>query len=167
MATRKCPFCKEKVREDAMLCKHCKSELPPLPPKKWYQTWWGLLLVLFGLMIIANVFGLKTNPKPETPPSPEELARKQYFSDDIDARVYAKIYVEKRLKSPSTAKFQNTADFAVAPAKDKKGKPLKDVWEVSGYVDAQNSFGAMLRNQFYIKLIKTGDKWVPMDIKMW
>ena len=109
MATRKCPFCKEKVREDAMLCKHCKSKLPPLPPKKWYQTWWGLLLVLFGLMIIANVFGLKTNPKPETPPSPEELARKQYFSDDIDARVYAKIYVEKRLKSPSN----NTARFAV------------------------------------------------------
>jgi len=120
-----------------------------------------LFIVLPSFLIIHEC------SSPKEPPSPAELIKKQYFSDDIDARVYAKIYVEKRLKSPSTAKFQNTADFAVAPAKDKKGKPLKDVWEVSGYVDAQNSFGAMLRNQFYIKLIKTGDKWVPMDIKMW
>lgn len=120
-----------------------------------------LFIILPSFLIIHEC------SSPTAPPSPEELARKQYFSDDIDARVYAKIYVEQRLKSPSTAKFQDTVDFAVAPAKDKKGKPLKDVWEVSGYVDAQNSFGAMLRHNWYVKLVKQGDKWIPIDIKMW
>ncbi|KFO66594.1 hypothetical protein ER57_16435 [Smithella sp. SCADC] len=162
MATRKCPFCKEKVKEDAMLCKHCKNELPPLPPKKWYQTWWGLLLVLFGLMIIANAFGLKTNQKTETP---EDIAAKQTDIDSIDARSWAKIYVEKSLKAPTTAKWPSGADFGVGQYKDKKGKVVKDVWEVSGYVDAQNSFGAMIRTQWYVKLKKIGNSWILLEIK--
>jgi hypothetical protein len=162
MATRECPFCKEKVKGNATLCKHCKSELPPLPPKKWYQTWWGLLLVLFGLMIIANAFGLKTNPQPETP---ENIAAKQADIDSIDARSWAKIYVEKSLKAPTTAKWPSGADFGVNQYMDKKGKVVKDVWEVSGYVDAQNSFGAMIRTQWYVKVKKIGNSWILLEIK--
>jgi hypothetical protein len=56
MAKRECPFCKEKVKEDAIICMHCKSELPPLPPKKWYQTWKGLFLILFVLGIFGQAF---------------------------------------------------------------------------------------------------------------
>lgn len=56
MAKRECPFCKEKVQEKATICKHCKSELPPLPPKKWYQTWKGFILILFILLIFVRVF---------------------------------------------------------------------------------------------------------------
>lgn len=56
MAKRECPFCKEKVKDDATVCKHCRSELPPSPPKKWYQTWKGLLLILFILGAFARTF---------------------------------------------------------------------------------------------------------------
>ncbi|RLB34576.1 MAG: large conductance mechanosensitive channel protein MscL, partial [Deltaproteobacteria bacterium] len=28
MAKRICPFCKEKVKENATICKHCGSKLP-------------------------------------------------------------------------------------------------------------------------------------------
>ena len=30
---RKCPFCAELVRAEAKKCRHCGSELPPLPPQ--------------------------------------------------------------------------------------------------------------------------------------
>ena len=121
-------------------------------------------IVIFLLILLFTVVGCFS---PEKPLTPEEIAAKQQYSDSIDARTWAKIYVQNSLKAPKTAEFQNVLDFAVAPATDKNGKPLKDVWEVSGYVDAQNSFGAMLRNKFYIKLTKIGDKWIPTDIKMW
>lgn len=96
--------------------------------------------------------------------SPQEIAAKQYNSDSIDARTWAKIYVTKSLKAPTTAKFQDEYDFGVAPAKDKKGKELKDVWDVSGYVDSQNSFGAMLRKKWYVQLVKMDDKWIQVKI---
>ncbi|PXF50650.1 MAG: hypothetical protein C4B57_11865 [Deltaproteobacteria bacterium] len=70
MAKRICPFCKEKVKENATICKHCGSKLPALPPKKWYQTWKGLLLVLFLLGIIAQTF----KEQPTSPPSQSSSA---------------------------------------------------------------------------------------------
>jgi hypothetical protein len=118
------------------------------------------LFVVLPLFLIGHCMF-----KPAPPPSPEETAKSQKDRDAVEAVMYAKIYVQNSLKAPSTASFQNILDFAVAPAKDKKGKELKDVWEVSGYVDAQNSFGAMLRNKFYVKLVKMDDgKWIPTEI---
>jgi len=171
VANRVCPFCKEKVNEKAVLCKHCRSELPPLPPpppKEWYQTWQGLLLILFVLGIIAQAFEDKPST-PKAPPKDEATikAEKQYAADDMDARIYAKLYVEKALKAPATAKWPSSTSYYVENAKDKKGNHLKDVWEVSGYVDSQNSFGAMIRSQWYVKLKKTGtDSWKLLNIKM-
>ena len=123
-------------------------------------------VVAFCLFIVAPIFmvGHCVIEKPAVL-SAEEIAAKQERIDSIDARTWAKIYVKRSLKAPTTAKFQNPADFGVAPAKDKEGKPLKDVWEVSGYVDAQNSFGVMLRNKWYVKLVKMAeDKWVPTEV---
>jgi hypothetical protein len=101
---------------------------------------------------------------PEKPLTPEEIAAKQERSDEFDARVWAKVYVMKSLKAPSTADFQNPADFAVQHLKGGKDNPKKDLWKVSGYVDAQNSFGAMIRNRFYVELVTHGDKWMPVKI---
>lgn len=59
MAKRICPFCKEKVIENATICKHCKSELPalpPRPPKEWYQTWTGFLMILLVLGVIVQAY---------------------------------------------------------------------------------------------------------------
>lgn len=58
MANRVCPFCKEKVNEQATICKHCRSELPPLPPpppKQWYQTWKGFFIIMFVLGIFVQM----------------------------------------------------------------------------------------------------------------
>lgn len=69
----------------------------------------------------------------------DEFGNREYraFND-------AKDEVEKRLKAPSTAKF----------CKEYEAEILRDgnTWTVEGWVDAENSFGAMLRNKFVVKL---------------
>jgi hypothetical protein len=79
--------------------------------------------------------------------------------DEIDATTYAKLFVQQSLKSPTTAKFQNPLDFRVAPLRNKKGNWITDAWEVSGYVDSQNSYGAMMRTNWNVKLKKGPTSW--------
>ena len=127
------------------------------------QTIFIIAIVSF-LFIATSMYYIS---QPKAPPAPAKKATQQQDldSDSTWATSWAEIFVKDSLKSPSTAKFQDAIDFAVAPPKDKKGKIIKDVWEVSGYVDAQNSFGAMLRHRFYIKLKKINDtNWVPLKI---
>ena len=104
MAKRICPFCKEKVKENATICKHCGSELPALPPKKWYQTWKGLLIVLFLLGIIAQAFE-------EQPPSQSSSAPP---SSVINER--------KALQDSYFGNFSNTK------IQKKSGKIKLEVW---------------------------------------
>ena len=34
---RRCPFCAEEVRVEAIKCKHCGSELPPVAASRWVR----------------------------------------------------------------------------------------------------------------------------------
>lgn len=72
-----------------------------------------------------------------------------------EAQIMAKEFVKNSLKSPSTADFSNTSSQELS---DK-------TFLVSGNVDAQNSFGAMLRNTFRVKLKYNGGEWT--DSKNW
>lgn len=76
--------------------------------------------------------------------------------DEIEATSYAQLFVKKSLKAPTTAKFPSALDFGIAPLKNKKGQRITDAWEVSGYVDSQNSYGAMMRTNWNVKLKKVG-----------
>lgn len=131
--------------------------------KKIPRLAWLLIILIILYVVVGNMpnshFG---ESKPKL--TPEEIAAKQERNDELDARTWAKIYVEKSLKAPKTAEFQNTLDFEVEHIKGDKKNPQKNLWKVAGYVDAQNSFGAMLRNRFYIELVKLDDKWIPVKI---
>lgn len=61
-----------------------------------------------------------------------------------DAWVCAKDIVSSELKSPSTAKYCTYPEATVT----KKG----DIYTVKGYVDAQNSYGATIRQNFTVTL---------------
>lgn len=63
--------------------------------------------------------------------------------DEFDAVVVAEKAVKNKLKSPSTAEFCSHKEYSITCS--------GDTWTVSGYVDAQNSFGATLRNDFTVK----------------
>lgn len=57
-----------------------------------------------------------------------------------DAIAACRSFVQDRLKAPSTAKFP------VSPLAVRVAGPA--TWDIRGYVDAQNAFGAMLRNDY-------------------
>jgi hypothetical protein len=98
--------------------------------------------VILGLVVLVAIIGSFFN-------SSEKSTR---GSDQIGAYVYAQVFVKHRLKAPSTAKF---CGFSEANVVTLGG----DSYQVSGWVDAQNAFGAMLRNSFVCKLHKTGTTW--------
>ena len=72
----------------------------------------------------------------------------------------AKQILEQKLKSPASAEYQPPIDMTVQ-------KTNKGNWEVFGWVDAQNSFGAKLRNNFYLKMKQEGDRWIPIKVSMY
>jgi len=53
--------------------------------------------------------------------------------------------VRQQLKSPSTAEFQHNIDMQIETTDNLS-------YKIGGYVDSQNSFGAMLRTNFVCSL---------------
>lgn len=76
----------------------------------------------------------------------------KYDDDDIKAGVYvlAKRCVKSHLKAPSTAEFTEMWNCGFS-----KGEG--NIYIMTGYVDSQNSFGAMLREQWSIMAEFDGD----------
>ena len=66
------------------------------------------------------------------------------------AYVVCKDFVEMRLKAPSTAEFSRMYDSDVE-------KVSGNYWKVESYVDAENSFGAMVRTYFTCEVTYQGD----------
>lgn len=71
---------------------------------------------------------------------------------EANAWYYATVFVKKRLKAPSTADFEK--EYV---------RNNGNVWEVGGFVDAQNGFGAKLRNGFYCKLEYNNKTWTEIS----
>lgn len=73
-------------------------------------------------------------------------------NEDIktEAWVYATDYVKANLKAPSTAKFCKSIDAVITSMGN-------DKYEVSGYVDSENGFGANIRTDFTVSLVLTED----------
>ena len=69
--------------------------------------------------------------------------------DESDVWYEAKEIVKNRLKAPSTASFCSKSSATIT----KSGK----TWVIEGYVDAENSFGAMIRNDFRVVLVFQDD----------
>lgn len=70
------------------------------------------------------------------------------YNTETNAKICAEKAVEDRLKAPSTADF---CSYSQMTATNLGG----DKWKVTGYVDAQNSFGAMVRQYWTVTLTLT------------
>ncbi|KHO37550.1 hypothetical protein OR62_10970 [Clostridium tetani] len=75
----------------------------------------------------------------------------------------AQSVVEENLKSPGTAKV-NVYNIKETNSDNEN----MTVYNVSGYVDAENSFGAKLRSNFIVRLEGTKDlsKYEVLDVKI-
>ncbi|HEY3323780.1 MAG TPA: hypothetical protein VGP72_25235 [Planctomycetota bacterium] len=82
-----------------------------------------------------------TPTAPKAPPTADEINENAYYA--------AEIYVQRFLKARSSAKFPWYSRSYVPPLGDSK-------YAVAAYVDSQNSFGAMIRNNFTCVLLHKG-----------
>lgn len=104
----------------------------------------AIVAVLFVIVSLAGV--TMTGNATATPRAPDEL----------DACLAAQQFVERALKAPSTARFP--ACGAPSVTIKSQAPPAGDHWSptghtVTGYVDSQNSFGAMLRSTYVVQML--------------
>lgn len=132
---------------------------------------WGLILAMSLIVIIATSTAAKDPYSPSKNTTSSGTSGKSSYSsnsssssyssssskkrddDEIKASVYvlAKNCVKNHLKAPSTAKFSEMWECAF-----QKGEG--NVYMMTGYVDSQNSYGAMLQEQWSIMAEVNGDK---------
>lgn len=107
-----------------------------------------ILLAIAGLVLVFGQCGGSSSGKSDS------------WNNEISAKTYAEFMVKDNLKAPSTAKFCNSA--TEMNAKNLGGSK----WKVTGWVDAQNSFGAMIRSDFEVtlELTETGAKRIDVKI---
>ena len=85
-----------------------------------------------------------------------------YFDDGLpdptskeDVWYVALNIVSQKLKAPSTAQFCRMSQGTITQS--------GDTWTIKGYVDAENSFGATLRNNFTVVITFTSDTKYTID----
>ena len=120
-----------------------------------------ILILLFSAVVIMSVLlyfksaGNDTSdPSSSAPRKPSSRSSTSTNSSDkFLAYNYAEEFVEKRLKSPSTAKFPKTMERSNHVTILGGGK-----FKINSWVDSQNSFGATIRTNFTCTIIFEGNK---------
>lgn len=112
-----------------------------------------LIVIMIGAGAIFTVFNSIGNPFSSSYSKVE--MKDNYGHDKFDAHVIAEKVVSEQLKSPSTAKFSKTSECTISVD--------GNTWTVSGWVDAQNSFGATLRNNYTVKITFSGREKYTVD----
>jgi hypothetical protein len=115
-------------------------------------------LASLGLLLAYLVLALGSSDS-RTPAQKEQAD----CEDKTTAFVMSQSFVEKRLKAPATAVFPHMTDSEV------NVKYLGDcTHEVRAYVDAQNSYGALIRNRYYVRLQKQKgtDTWTALEVQI-
>lgn len=77
--------------------------------------------------------------------------------DGIMAEIMCEEFVKDRLKAPATAEFSNQRAESIGDQR----------WDVTGTVDSENSFGALIRSNYRCDIRYVGDdKWRAKTVKV-
>jgi hypothetical protein len=153
MGLMACHECGAVISSEAKACPHCGAR-----PKSKIEDFMkaGCLLIVIAIAI-GSYIGWKASPEGKM----TEAERK--CIDTSMAFVMSTQFVKDKLRAPATA------DFPYSHSEGVKTKYLGDcTHEIYGYVDAQNSFGAKIRNKYYAKLKNQmgTDSWSLLDISI-
>ena len=132
----KCKKCGTEVEKGTKVCPNCGKKIGGR------KIVLKIIAGIFILSILGSIIEyLKMTPEQRIEKSETEI-RKHIEETDNSWFVYELIQevVKNSLKTPSTAKFPNKSEIKII--KD------KEVYTIIGYVDAQNSFGAMIRTNY-------------------
>jgi len=172
MALIECPECKAQISDKAASCPHCGAPKAPKPPA-WKlennlpksasgaRITIAVILGIVVLLVVVQIF-IPKPPEPTAEQKRQQMIESRLRSncDEFSARYMAEKFVQKHLKAPSTAKF-NTKALKMNVSDDCR------FW-VDGSVDSQNSYGAMLRATFSMRLIydPQADTWQAIDFNL-
>lgn len=163
MALKKCRECGKDVSTKATACVGCGA---PLRKKRSSPLARLLLLGIIGFTVFVAVAAKRGAPPRSASaatksPAPAAPTPPRLEGQSSWAWEHAKTLVRASLKAPSTAKFP-TWEWSKHVAYRGDG-----VYEMHLPVDSQNSFGAMLRTDFYVTLrLKGGEPHVPANWKV-
>jgi len=70
-----------------------------------------------------------------------------------------KEFITSNLKAPTTAEFPSDEEFKVEHIKD-------NYYNITGYVDSENGFGAMVRMHYKVKMMVVEDMYYIQDAEI-
>lgn len=118
---KECRYCKVQINKDSTFCPFCKKRVNTHP----FTGFLWVVLVFFLIMYFLSL-GETENKK-----------QKPWM---IEVCTFSQIEIEKLLKSPSSAKFPSCSNWSFSENNNR--------FTYSSYVDAQNSFWAILRTNY-------------------
>lgn len=149
MALGKCKECGEQVSSKADKCPHCGA-----PAKKSGSSAGGclvlIIVVVVGIWVLAGSDESGSGEPSTSAPSTSWETR----DNSTMAYIMMEDFVKRRLKAPSTAKFQGILDGRG----DAVTRLADHAYRIDSYVDAQNGFGAQIRNRFRGEIKQTSDR---------
>lgn len=121
-----------------------KSNPPHKSWKLFGYTPWLVFVLCFSIFVLAYGFGKITNDTDSQP-------KRSRYPEKFDVKAACEHLVKLHLKSPATAQFSPWPDTVIIGTNT-------GPWDVTGYVDSQNSFGALLRSNYSCRIQYDGSK---------
>jgi len=115
-----------------------------------------LIFSIIGTVILVGFFSGSSSSSGNSSTQTKSV----YAPDEIDLHIQAQQFVLQALKSPSTAKFPPLPYDAVKINTPEGAENNDGVYRVRSYVDSQNSFGAMIRNDWTVEMMLVKEHWI-------